>query len=166
MERKNLNMSPSSFINNVIDSCFSCIIFLSKFATRQIFCFYSYISNLFFIKFRSSMSDSFKPAVTSFFTHINSIIFLCSKKKMIWSYTTRIITFVKNFEIFGYFPKMKLPRNTMSTCRSIFKRKFSITKTFTTNPFPTFMKWNNKDLVPESFFRCFHKMSYNTGGGI
>lgn len=96
----------------------------------------------------------FTTIYSSFFRLIFAIVRVGSNKKMVWIYTRRIVTPMKNMKIVWNFSKMNLPGDPMGSQAFFIKPEISIPIfVYGSNPFPAGMKRDECNFVP----KCLHK---------
>lgn len=118
--------------------------------------------NLLFSKNTSRMTfprNSWVTIIPTFFDHICNIFCSGSKEKMTGSNASRIVAMVTYILSSWNRSDMKLIANPMREKPvSWAMRKLPIALVvFRRRPFPTCMKWNHGNLVPEPLLNCFHQ---------
>lgn len=107
------------------------------------------ISNFFYLFF-----CQFYCWMSSFFNHINSVFFVCSKKEMRRSNTIPNVAFMKYIFTVWYSPKMDHPRKPMNINKFLTISNMPIIIRFTihrSGPKPTFTCFSN--FIKETFFQ-------------
>lgn len=107
-----LNMFPSFIVKNTVNCCWINSIFFRKFINiNSIFPNFSKFKNIFLFKFCKMMRLSHRES--SFFHRIKCIFFICSKKKVSWTYANYVIAFMTYAFIGRNFSVTYNPRNSM-----------------------------------------------------
>lgn len=151
--------------------------FCNIFNKHSVFSKISYVKNLFFIKFCRMTSFSVYIDCSTFFNFIGHIVLMSSKEKVFRPNTPWIVAFMANIK--GFIKRSVMQFVTKSVSKANFGTpltcsKVTITTSFSTYPFPAFVKWNDCYVFPKSnFWRqklslFFHKgETYNlTLGGV
>lgn len=149
-------MSPANFVYNSSSMNIRYFEAPSYFFKRNVFFFVkaSYFYNLIFIKFNRWMFRAFKVRTSSLFRFIAHIICMRAYKQMIRINTSLIVALMTHMLCVFNFPKMKLPGKPVGTYHNLVNFYSAISsRIFTSNPFPTSMKWNKGHFSPESIFK-------------
>lgn len=117
-----------------------------------------YLFYFIFAKFRQIMiaSRSLKYFSSALFIHIFNVVALTSKKKMFWPYAPGVVARMTYKISFFYFSFMQLKRKFMGryVFVSIYHRAIS-RSSFSANPFPAIVEWDNGNVFPEFIFHRF-----------
>lgn len=93
---------------------------------------------------------------SAFFDHVDGIITLSPKKKVLRSYASRIVAFVKYAKAFWNFSEVNFPRNSMCGFHLISQSEPSIAlRLARCAPFITAVEGNKDYLIPESLLNFF-----------
>jgi len=140
-----LEPSPPPSAKNIINSCLGNFIFfrksLASYNSRNIFL--SNAKNFLISKFGICVFNAFGvyskfTFSSALFIHIFHICALCSKKQMIWSYTSRIIAFMQHVKICLKFSVDNFISNSMCLLRFVLIKKVAISAViFSSFPNPT-----------------------------
>lgn len=153
-------MSPAGAVNNELDLRSGYIKFFGYFSLRfNCRIFRSYLKDLCLSKFGSAAIFSFRSMSSngpSFFSHIFTVLFGCSKPQVGWINTWRIITSVANEKTVRNFSIVYFPRNSMSS----FVFKVSIPVLRRSDPYPAIVSFIN--LIPE----LLHGGGFNKKGWV
>lgn len=113
--------------------------------------FFSNISYLIKSKFCHAMKFARLPGSAILFSFIPVIIGNCTKKKMAWFHTSRVVAFVTHTLAFGNMPFVHFIRNSMRFKLFVISYNLPISKCFGASPNPAFFGFLY--IFPKSLFK-------------
>lgn len=143
-------MIPTSLIKDILNTSQRDAKFFGNCFVRERSAERSYFQNFDFFKNMGSVLGARRIAVSFLIDHVRHIVAMGTKKQMLWTYTARIVAFMKNMQSGWNRPLSDLPRQSMRVLLlPIYTKKAIALPMFTGRPFPAIMKRDHLYFRPE-----------------